>query len=543
MTQSETWLNHTIEDTIINIQGYDLYRADREFTGISTTKGGGLMIFVNSEYTVNTNEYSHLTRSTPDVESQIIKVSKQNHKSAVIINLYRPPSGSQPNFLDYVKEIIPIITAMRYSDIYLLGDLNLDHLKSKKNETTRNLEQLLKTYNLYKIIDRPTRITSKSRSLIDILYISTSKDTKPFMIKSNMSDHYVIGCIRYLAYVKTPKTSFRGRSYRKYSAQLAYEYYSKINTRYLYDLHDVNLVWKFLKKIIFRCADKLCPVRTISTRVKRLPWLTNEILELINDRDNAFQEAYDSDDLLETAKSLKTLVKRAIRTSRSNHIQSKLESCRGNPKKFWGELNQLLKRIPTHSEFNLKDEAANPIPTDQTSEHIYQFFATIGPKLAEKFNNQINNVTTNPCGEHKADSMLHFSPITSTALLKQVKAINICKSSGIDGINSRQIKDAMTFLLNEFTFLLNLSLNTGTVPDEWKTATVIPIPKTKNPSNVTDLRPISLLPLPGKILEHFIHHDLMIHLERHDLLSRKQFGFTRVCLLLMLSQPLLMMLA
>lgn len=83
----------------------------------------------------------------------------------------------------------------------------------------------------------------------------------------------------------------------------------------------------------------------------------------------------------------------------------------------------------------------------------------------------------------------------------------------------------MLIMLPEFTYLLNLSLSTGSLPEEWKMATVVPIPKVKNSHNVTDLRPISLLPLPGKILEHFVHTNLLTYLERHDLLTRKQFGF------------------
>lgn len=72
---------------------------------------------------------------------------------------------------------------------------------------------------------------------------------------------------------------------------------------------------------------------------------------------------------------------------------------------------------------------------------------------------------------------------------------------------------------------MNLSLTTGCVPEQWKIATVIPIPKIKNSSNVTDLRPISLLPLPGKILEKFVHRDLMEYLIIHNLLNEAQFGF------------------
>lgn len=53
----------------------------------------------------------------------------------------------------------------------------------------------------------------------------------------------------------------------------------------------------------------------------------------------------------------------------------------------------------------------------------------------------------------------------------------------------------------------------------------IPIPKTNNPNHVSHLRPISILPLRGKILEHLIHRQLMFHLSYNKILSPNQYGF------------------
>ena len=45
-------------------------------------------------------------------------------------------------------------------------------------------------------------------------------------------------------------------------------------------------------------------------------------------------------------------------------------------------------------------------------------------------------------------------------------------------------------------------IDSDTLPSAWKKATVIPIPKISKPMGPEDLRPISLLPLPGKMFEH-----------------------------------------
>ena len=75
--------------------------------------------------------------------------------------------------------------------------------------------------------------------------------------------------------------------------------------------------------------------------------------------------------------------------------------------------------------------------------------------------------------------------------------------------------------------MYNFSIQTNTFPDDWKKALVIPIPKTGNLTDVQNYRPISLLPLPGKILEKLIHKQISDHLNDSLLLSDKQRGFRK----------------
>ena len=56
---------------------------------------------------------------------------------------------------------------------------------------------------------------------------------------------------------------------------------------------------------------------------------------------------------------------------------------------------------------------------------------------------------------------------------------------------------------------------------------VIPIPKSGNLTNVGNYRPISLLLLPGKLLEKFIHNQLMDYLDNIQFLSENQHGFRK----------------
>ena len=112
-------------------------------------------------------------------------------------------------------------------------------------------------------------------------------------------------------------------------------------------------------------------------------------------------------------------------------------------------------------------------------------------------------------------------------VIKLVKEINIYKSSGLPNINSRLLKDGFMALIDQFTFVLNLSLKTGIVPDTWKLGTITPIPKSGALNDVNNIRPISLTALPGKLLERHVHTQLVSFLEENNLLYENQGGFRK----------------
>ena len=121
---------------------------------------------------------------------------------------------------------------------------------------------------------------------------------------------------------------------------------------------------------------------------------------------------------------------------------------------------------------------------------------------------------------------IHF-PLFKNHLLSYFLENIISKSSGLDNINSSVIKNAFEFLVPELTHLYNLSVTSAEFPDSWKKALVVPIPKKGNLTKVQNYRPISLLPLPGKIMEKLVHQQLSMYLENNSLLVKEQHGFRK----------------
>lgn len=94
------------------------------------------------------------------------------------------------NFYYFLNQLELILNKLYNpsNEIILCGDFNVNYL----NDNTRKdcLNSLLASYNLYSIIDFPTRISNNSCSLIDNIYINSylhEFSVYPFI--NGMSDH------------------------------------------------------------------------------------------------------------------------------------------------------------------------------------------------------------------------------------------------------------------------------------------------------------------------------------------------------------------
>ena len=105
---------------------------------------------------------------------------------------------------------------------------------------------------------------------------------------------------------------------------------------------------------------------------------------------------------------------------------------------------------------------------------------------------------------------IHFSTAVITKILQKV---NCKKANGPDGIPCYILKEAAAELASFLQFLFTQSLHTGSVPQTWLKATVVPVHKKSSRSLVDNYRPISLTSVPCKIMEHIIFHEMIFHLD------------------------------
>jgi hypothetical protein len=86
------------------------------------------------------------------------------------------------------------------------------------------------------------------------------------------------------------------------------------------------------------------------------------------------------------------------------------------------------------------------------------------------------------------------------------------------------IKLLLPLILPVLTELFNYILTSSAFPFVWKISSVMPIPKNHSPTEKSDYRPISILPVLAKAFENVMYEQMVNYVGRNGLISSFQFG-------------------
>ena len=520
---SETWLKKGIHSNYVNIHGYNLLRSDRNWSeNGQLKKGGGVCLYVNEDMIFSENELSNLNKSSVDIEIQWISIRKQNNRILYVANLYRPPQGSIKEFNDYLRNCLNSLSNVSKKDIFIMGDFNID-VKKKSNQHTKDLIQMLNSYGMKQHIEGTTRY-GRTNSCIDLIFTNSEYVMDAGILDLNFSDHQAVFITRKKAKNSKNKIEFMGRSYKNYDITKFHEALSDFDWDDFYNIEDPNEGWDLLYERILDVLDNMCPEKTFKVNCYREDWMNKDIMEKIIDKDKALKKAKKSNNALEMdlAKRLRNETGKLVENARKQHFQEEYENSKGDPKRYWRNIYDIIpKNRNNKGKIHLKNGDGNEINSDNTASYINDFFTDIGPNLASKFNEKWKYFGI------ENENSINDIEIIEGYVYDFVKDINICKSSGFKEISSQCLRDALLALIPQLCYIFNQSIKTCKFPDKWKVATIVPIFKGGNKEDVSNYRPVSLLPVTGKIFEKLIHYQIVNYLDNNEFLSNKQNGFRK----------------
>lgn len=498
---TETWLSASDDSGLIFIPGYTIFRRDR------LLRGGGVAAYVKShlggeEVLLDFIDYSTL-------ECLFLKV-KLFSRTVILAVFYRPPNT---NINSYIQDYDNILTNLTPScDVFVcLGDFNVNFL-SLNNPISNCFE----SYGLTQLLNEPTRVTDRTSTLIDPIFINDINFVASFgtMPAEDISDHKFVYLVLNVKTIKPPPKIITFRNFRNFNLDHFRQDLQSISWHHLYNEQIVDNKIIIFNNIITTLFNKHIPKRTVRITKPSAPWLTNEIKHFKNIRRKALQKYKRTQSVADRDyyKAIRNRVVSMIRAAKKAYVESLCNQ--NNPRKTWAALRDL----------NVRSCKSNVLPANRSNpDNINNYFADFLQNTNDKCKNQILFCNTNSFSTN-------FKFSFSLATIEDIRngLFNIKTNAyGTDGISAHMLKLCMPTIETVILHIINCCIEKSYFPAAWKTAIGLPLPKIKNPNKISDLRIISILPAISKILERILHSQMFEYFNSNGLIPNNQCGFRK----------------
>ena len=160
-------------------------------------------------------------------------------------------------------------------------------------------------------------------------------------------------------------------------------------------------------------------------------------------------------------------------------------------------------------------------------------FASIAQKLDTSHStNASQHSSHSSCASHtfstpSAHKLKDLPFLDLNQLTMYFKDIDTKKATGSDGLSVKILRLALPFIAPILSDIINRAIADACFPKQWKNAVVTPLYKGGDKEDLSNYRPISVLPILSKIYERHILKHLSAYLENHNLISSSQSGFRK----------------
>ena len=220
-----------------------------------------------------------------------LEINFKNCKSFVAGVLYRPPDSSKYSNKNFLKSLSDVLNKISYEDkeTILMGDINCYYLKDNDH---REIKNLFVFYGYKQLIEKATRITETSETLIDVILTNSPETIRNYKtILSSNSDRDIIAVIRKKSTLKYSQRTIYSRNYKNYNTYVIKNELRNVNWEHVTSCRGSNICWQHIKDILLKYVDTHSSLTKKMIKGKPYPWLTEEIKKQMNDRDGLLRKA------------------------------------------------------------------------------------------------------------------------------------------------------------------------------------------------------------------------------------------------------------
>ena len=500
---SETWLDSSVADGEIHLPGYSLFRYDRNRCG------GGVAI-----YCIENLPCSLLTCGASNSGTEFLWVTVKSacfHPSLAVGCFYRPPSAPTQSVHDVCDNIENMMLSRKY--LVACGDFNID-MSDISKPFSKSFQQFITSHSLIQPICSPTRYTNSSASILDLFLTTPDVPiSKSSVLSTSFSDHLPV-LLQINSTIPCPQpTLITHRSFKHFNKTSFENDLSYIPWSILDIFDDPDDKVEAFNILFTNVLDDHAPVKTIRIRRKPSPWINKNIRKEMDRRDRLYRffRRNPTSPAWEIYKAQRNRVVWLQRKAKIDYYRQLLAK-KPHPSSIWNTL-----KLATASSISNDNWSSFNTDTTSVANILNAHFASV------------SSSTTSPVPSTPS-SLASDSPLslcqTSPEWCEQALASFKPRSAtGLDLLPPSAIIAARSVICYPLSSIINSSIVSSHFPSPWKCASIRPLHKGGDRSIPSNYRPISLLPVPSKLLEKHVHHQLSCHLSTNNLLFPLQSGF------------------
>ena len=343
---SETRLYDEKPLTNIEIDGF-------QFISTPTlTQCGGVGMYINSSLDFDLLKDLSVCHSNV-CESIFVEIKNPSKKNIIVGNIYRHHTAVEDFLNIFMRPTMQKITKTKKTCI-LSGDFNVDLAQYGNNNIVDNFYDEITSFCFRPLILQPSRVTSKSLTLIDNIFINdVSCHSSGGNITCSISDHFSqFSHLDIYEKNHTSKNIKFSRDWKNFNKQrFSYEI-SNLDWNNVTSLeYDANASLQNFYNKIDNLLDEMAPVKRLTKKEKGLierPWISSGILKSMASRDKCYQEFFDESDQtlkltkFNTYKSKRNMVTTLLRNAKKKYYSDFFLEHQSNIKKTWEGIRSLI---------------------------------------------------------------------------------------------------------------------------------------------------------------------------------------------------------
>ena len=415
-----------------------------------------------------------------ELESYFIETINSSGKNTILGIVYRHPCMNPTLFNeDYLQPLTDNL-AEQNKKIYITGDFNFDLLNTEHTETFNFFETMMSNH-LLPTITVPTKINKKHSTVIDNIFTNQiHPDMKTGNLSVGISDHL----ISFLAVPRDnqnhmpKKNNYYVRCTKKFIREEFILDYLEIDWDVELEAHkrDTNHSTNIFFTRIEGLLDKHMPLRKMTQKEfkKRYkPWITDEIIEMINKKDAIFKKYIKAkmerrrQELHDEYKQLKNNITDLTRRKEKEHYDTYFTTNKKNLQMIWKGIKEVINiKSKSFSQPNcIIEKGTNKTITEpkEIATSFNKYFTSIAEDILNKRkytgNKNHKEYLRNP--NRSTFAVYECDPVEVENLITQ---LNPNKKSGPKSIPVNILQMLKKDISYPLSTIFNLSLTTGVHP-------------------------------------------------------------------------------